>query len=241
MKYFYSLIKVPFRKWLTFLVRGISCEGLDIHAIFLLQEVGVWERKDDFLLYRVTWCQDWDARLNWVICFKTSYGNSCYYRKGIKIHNPFIMNSKSPYSPRWSSLPCSWVGWPSPETMASLLSLCFPCTCLLFHGLAASTVPPQAGWQPEEDPLLLGLEGCQGEVFKTTAVVRFPGSTGAGKGSRSLSARQWIQRSSDCVLPPVPNIGTFFWAHPSCQSPAITRWLQSHKKCFLSSSLTPLS
>lgn len=124
----------------------------------------------------------------WVICFKTSYGNSCYYRKGIKIHNPFIMNSKSPYSPRWSSLPCSWVGWPSPETMASLLSLCFPCTCLLFHGLAASTVPPQAGWQPEEDPLLLCLEGCQGEVFNTTAVVRFPRSTrGRKRFPQSLS------------------------------------------------------
>lgn len=57
--------------------------------------------------------------------------------------------------------------------MASLLSLGFPFTRLLVHGFAGPQVPPQAEWQPEEDPILLDVEGYQGEVFKIQQLFGF--------------------------------------------------------------------
>ena len=57
---------------------------------------------------------------------------------------------------------------------------------LLFHGLSASRVPPEVGWEPQEDLILLDMEGCRGEFF-----------------FNSLT-KACIHRSSAFVLPSVP-------------------------------------
>lgn len=115
------------------------------------------------LFYSVIQCQGQPASLNWTVLRLIKETYTIMERN--KDSQSIYYESRKPLFIQIEQLTCSWVRWPNPETMASLLSLGFPFSCFLVHRFTAFQVPPQAEWQPEEDPILLVVEGHQEDIF----------------------------------------------------------------------------